>query len=240
MKLLPLCATVAIASLTGCASISVKNVEKRSARVSAPPAVIYVADYDTGGGNWKITSRSRSPEQYKAEVAEILAKELSSDAAAFLKIPVQRVGRSRAVPPNGWLVSGRFTRVSEGNPAGRIIIGLGVGSSKLETETMVIDGRVHGPILQFATTGGSNAIPGLIFSSGPGSAVVTGVSQAMRGVSDDAKRTSRQITASLAEYELEKGWIKTSSLKVKKPGEYQLLQPMMRPATADSPSKFHQ
>ncbi|HEV7406094.1 MAG TPA: DUF4410 domain-containing protein [Chthoniobacteraceae bacterium] len=240
MKLFPLLAVAVVLSLTGCASISVKNVEKRAARVPAPPAVIYVADYDTGGGSWNITSISRKPEQYKAEVAEILAKELTADATAFLKIPTQRVGRSKAVPPNGWLVSGKFTRVSEGSPAGRIIIGLGVGSTKLETETTVTDGRVHGPILHFATTGGSNALPGMIFSSGPGSAVVTGVSQAMRGVSDDAKRTSRQITASLAEYELEKGWIKTSSLKVKKPGEYQLLQPLMRPATATSPAKLHQ
>jgi hypothetical protein len=130
--------------------------------------------------------------------------------------------------------------VSEGNPAGRIIVGLGVGGTKLETETTVIDGRVHGPILHFATTGGSNATPGMILSSGPGSAVVTGVTQAMRGVSDDAKRTSRQITAELAEYEVEKGWMKTTDLKVKRPGEYQLLQPMMRPATESSPAKLHQ
>lgn len=240
MNLLPLCAAAMILSLTGCASISVKNVQKRAARVPAPPAVIYVADYETSGGDWKITSRSRKPEQYKAEVAGILAKELAADTTAFLKVPVQRVGRSKAVPPNGWLVSGRFTRVSEGNPAGRIIIGLGVGSTKLETETTVLDGRVHGPILHFATTGGSNATPGLIFSSGPGSAVVTGVTQAMKGISDDAKRTSRQITASLLDYELERGWIKTASLKVKKPGEYQILQPMMRPATATEPAKLHQ
>jgi hypothetical protein len=240
MKFFPLCAAAAILSLTGCASISVKNVEKRAARVPGPPAVIHVADYETSGGNWKITSISRKPEQYKAEVADILAKELAADLSAFLKVPVQRVGRSKAVPPNGWLVTGRFTRVSEGNPAGRIIVGLGVGGTKLETDTTVLDGRVHGPFLHFATTGGSNATPGVLLSSGPGSAVVTGVTAAMRGVSDDAKRTSRQVTAALAEYEVEKGWMKTTSLKVKKPGEYQLLQPMMRPATATSPAKLHQ
>lgn len=240
MKLFPLCAAAVVLSLTGCASISVKNVDKRAARVPGPPAVIYVADFETHGGDWKITSISRQTEQYKAEVADILAKELTADLSAFLKVPVQRVGRSRAVPPNGWLVTGRFTRVSEGNPAERIIVGLGWGGSKLETETTVLDGRVHGPFLHFATTGGSNAIPGMLLSSGPGSAVVTGVTQAMKGVHDDAKRTSRQITASLAEYEVEKGWIKTTSLKVKRPGEYQLLQPMMRPATATSPAKLHQ
>jgi hypothetical protein len=240
MKLFSLCAAAAILSLTGCASISVKNVEKRAARVATPPAVIYVADFDTSGGDWKITSISRNHEQYKAEVASILAKELTADLHAFLKVPVQHVGRARVAPPNSWLVTGRFTRVSEGSPAGRIIVGLGVGGTKLETETTVIDGRVHGPILHFATTGGSNATPGMILSSGPGSAVVTGVTQAMRGVSDDAKRTSRQITAELAEYEVEKGWMKTTDLKVKRPGEYQLLQPMMRPATESSPAKLHQ
>src|SRR3954466_15436980 len=104
MKLFPLCAAAAILSLTGCASISVKNVEKRAARVPGPPAVIYVADYETSGGNWKITSISRKPEQFKAEVADILAKELVADLHAFLRVPVQRAGRARVAPPNGWLV----------------------------------------------------------------------------------------------------------------------------------------
>src|SRR4051812_42341223 len=108
MKLFPLCAAALVLSLTGCASISVKNIEKQAARVPAPPAVVYVADYDTSGGDWKITSISRTPQQYKDEVANILAKELAADLEAFLKVPVKRVGRSTVVPPNGWLVTGRF------------------------------------------------------------------------------------------------------------------------------------
>ena len=228
MKLLPFSAAV-ILSLTGCASISVKDTQKTGNRAPVRPAVIQVADYDTSGGNWKITSISRKPEQYKQEVAALLSKQLTGDLHAFIGVPVQAVGRAKTPPRNGWLVTGRITRLSEGNPAGRILIGLGVGSTKLETETTVLDGRTGAPFLRFATTGGSNATPGMIFSSGPAGAAFTGVTQAMKGISDDTKRTSRMITASLVEYQEEKGWMKGSELKVKRPGEYQLIQPQFRP-----------
>ena len=224
MKILPFGAVVAVLALSGCASVSVKNIE-RHAQAAQPPAVIYLQDYDTRGGNWKITSRSRTPEQFKGEVAELLSKNLAADLEGFLHVPVHRVGSRKDLPPNGWLVTGRFIRVSEGNPAGRILFGLGIGSSKVETETIVFDGRSRGAILQFATTGGSNAYPGALISSGPASSVISGVSQAMRGVNDDTKRTARMVTASMAEFEAEKGWIKPSSLKPKKPGQFQILQP---------------
>ena len=227
MKFLPLSAAL-ILGLTGCASISVKDTQ-HAGRTPGRPAVIQVADFDTSGGNWKITSISRKPEQYKAEVAALLTKELVADLHAFLQVPVQAVGHAKTPPPNGWLVTGKFTRVSEGNPAGRILVGLGLGSSKLETQTVVYDGRTRGPFLSFATTGGSNAVPGMLLSSGPGSAAFTAVTQAMRGVNDDTKRTSRMITASLVEVGESKGWIKGSELKVKRPGEYQLIQPVFRP-----------
>ena len=70
---------------------------------------------------------------------------LAGDLQAYLKVPVQAVGKSKTPPRNGWLVTGRITRLNEGNPAGRIIIGLGVGSTKIETETTVVDGRTGAP-----------------------------------------------------------------------------------------------
>ncbi len=224
MKTFPLIASALLALLSGCASVSVTGV-RQHAEASRPPARFYVADFDTRGGQWNITSRSRSADQFRQETANALAEHLTANINAYLG-PARRIGRSRSVPSDGWLITGRFIRVNEGNPAARMIVGLGAGGSKMETETVVIDGFSGGrPVLQFATTGGSNAMPGMIMSSGPTGAVSNLIQQANRGVRDDTKRTARMITASLAEYMVHRGWLEEARLKAKRPGQFQLLQP---------------
>lgn len=202
-------------------------MEKRRAQVQKP-AVIYVADFDTRGGDWRITSRSKTPDEYKRLAQDTLANAIVKNLEAHVG-PARRVGPARNVPKDGWLVTGRFTRVSEGNPAARIALGLGMGSSKLETETYVIDPSVSGaPFLKFATTGGSNAMPGAITSASATGVVLSSIDQAQRGLSDDSKRTARMITASIAETMVERGHMQDAPLKVKRPGQFQLLQPQQR------------
>lgn len=227
MKKFPLIASALLALLSGCASVSVVGVRER-AEAARPPARFYVADFDTRYGDWNITSQSRTHEQYRRETANALAENLTANLNAYLG-PARRVGNARRAPADGWLITGRFIRVSEGSPAARIIVGLGAGGSKMETETIVIEGASGRPVLQFATTGGSNAMPGMIVSSGPAGAVSNAVQQAGRGVRDDTKRTARMITASLTEYMVHRGWIDEARLKVKHPGEFQLLQPQGAP-----------
>jgi hypothetical protein len=191
----------------------------------AKPTQFYVANFETRGGQWNVTSRSRSERQFQKETADALAEALTATLNTYVG-PARRVGTSRSVPPNTWLISGRFLRVSEGNPAVRIIVGLGAGGSKMETEAIILDGSAGGrPVMQFATTGGSNAMPGMLASTGPGGVVTNAVQQAYRGVRDDTKRTARMITASIAEYMEKRGWITEARLKTKRPGQFQLLQP---------------
>lgn len=231
MKTFPLVASAILALFSGCASVSVTGVRQHAEAVRRP-AQFYVANFDTRGGQWNITSRSRTPEQFKQETANALADALTANMNAYVG-PTRRVGNTRAVPADGWLITGRFIRVSEGNPAARIIVGLGAGGSKMETETVVLDGASRGrPVLQFATTGGSNAMPGMIISSGPAGAVSNAVQQATRGVRDDTKRTARMITASVAEAMVQRGWLESARLKTKQPGKFQILQPQGTPHRA--------
>jgi hypothetical protein len=198
MKSVFLASAALMAIFSGCASVSVTGVRQTRDGV-AKPAQFYVGDFETRGGQWNITSRSRTQEQYQQEVTNALAESLTASINGYLG-PARRVGSSRSVPRDGWLITGRFIRVSEGNPAARVIVGLGAGASKLETETIVLDGSAGGnPILQFGTTGGSNAMPGMIISSGPAGAVSNAVQQVNKGIKDDTKRTARMITASLSE-----------------------------------------
>ncbi|MHA3771031.1 DUF4410 domain-containing protein [Verrucomicrobiota bacterium sgz303538] len=231
MKTFPLVASAILALFSGCASVSVTGVRQHAEAVRRP-AQFYVANFDTRGGQWNITSRSRTPEQFKRETANALADALTANMNAYVG-PTRRIGNTRAVPADGWLITGRFIRVSEGNPAARIIVGLGAGGSKMETETVVLDGASGGrPVLQFATTGGSNAMPGMIISSGPAGAVSNAVQQATRGVRDDTKRTARMITASVAEAMVQRGWLESARLKTKQPGKFQILQPQGTPHRA--------
>jgi hypothetical protein len=207
---------------------------RQDAQPKAKPARFYVADFDTRGGQWNVTSRTRTPEQFRGETANALADALVANLSAYLG-PAQRVGNSRGVPRDGWLITGRFIRVNEGNPAARIVVGLGAGGSKMETETIVLDGTAGGrKVLQFGTTGGSNAMPGMIISSGPGGVVTNALQQAGRGVRDDTKRTARMITASLAETMQQRGWIDNARLKTKRPGQFQILQPQGTPKSRNT------
>jgi hypothetical protein len=223
MKTFLLVASALLVLFSGCASVSVTDV-RRGAESNQRPRQFYVADFDTSRGQWEVTSRSRSEEQFRRETADALAEALTANLNAYVG-PARRIGNSRAVPPDGWLITGRFTRVSEGNPATRIIVGLGAGGSKMETQTTIIDGSSRRPVLEFTTTGGSNAMPGAIVATGPAGVVTNAVYQAGRGVSDDTKRTARMITASVAEQMAQRGWLDRSRLRTKRPGEFQLLQP---------------
>ena len=226
MRPLPVIALAALLTFTGCASVSVRNVERSRVAVERPQ-VFHVADFEVEGGEWNITSRSKSVAEYQRDTQDLLADALVKNLNAYLG-PARRVGRSDRVPPNGWLITGRFIRVSEGSPGLRVVIGLGAGGSKLETETVVYhQPRSH--FLRFGTSGGSNAMPGMIMSSGPVGAVSNAVQQVNKGVRDDTKRTARMITGSIAEYMAERGWIDEVSLKAKRPGEFQLLQPQGTP-----------
>jgi hypothetical protein len=95
----------------------------------------------------------------------------------------------------------------------------------METRVSVTDLSGNGkPFLTFETTGGSNAMPGLLESSGPGGAVLSVTSQSMMGVTDDSARTSRMIAGVLNGYMIEHGWLsKDKKYSAKKLGDYQLI-----------------
>jgi hypothetical protein len=121
-------------------------------------------------------------------------------------------------------VTGEFVRVYTGSRILRAGVGLGAGGTKMETRVSVFDLASAGrPFLTFETTGGSNAMPGLLTNPGT-SAAISMTMQAMMGVTDDAARTSRMITGELAEYLVERGWLaKDKAYSAKKLGKYQLV-----------------
>ncbi|HYR57812.1 MAG TPA: DUF4410 domain-containing protein [Chthoniobacteraceae bacterium] len=227
MKLAPaLPATLAAALLSACSSVSVRDYQQTAA--VKKPAHIYVAAFDTSSGAFKIAgdkSGATAP-AFKQNVSKILTDYTVENISKHVA-PATKVATA-AAPRDGWLVAGRFTRVNTGSRGLRMFIGLGAGGSKMETAVDVFDASRAKPFMHFATSGGSNAMPGLVTSGGPGvGAAYSMIYQAHNGVTDDAARTSRMIAGALSEYFGERGWIaKDKVFKIKKPGEYQLVHGM--------------
>jgi hypothetical protein len=138
--------------------------------------------------------------------------------------PAERVGNVVGLPKTGWLVSGEFLRVNTGSRILRAGVGLGAGGTKMETRVHVYDlSSSAQPFLTFETTGGSNAMPGLLTNPGT-TAAISMTTQAMMGVTDDCARTSRMIAGELNEYLIHRGWLdKSKAYSVKKLGKYQLV-----------------
>jgi hypothetical protein len=73
----------------------------------------------------------------------------------------------------------------------------------------------NAPFLSFNTTGGSGAEPGAATNPIPFSSAPTALLATRTGITDDAHRTARMITAAVADYQVQRGWL--SPDKVQKP-----------------------
>lgn len=194
-------------ALAGCASVSLTNVEEGPAAHGAPPAMIYVTDFATAGSTWKVDRSGAELQEFQTTLAQYLAdetvKRLNEHVAAA------KILEPRQQPPaNCWVVRGRFLRVEQGSRALRATVGFGAGGTKMETVTEVVDYRVNPPVtvMRFNSTGGTNAEPGAIISTDPISAGLTLAVQSLGGLSLDATRTARMITAQISQYYYHQDW----------------------------------
>jgi len=108
-------------------------------------------------------------------------------------------------------VRGEFTAVCQGSRLLRSAIGFGAGQTTMETRVEVYNLAQDSstPFLTFSTTGGSGSEPGAIlaFTTDPLQLAIGGVSGAAHGLSEDTKRTAREITAKFSDYMHQRGWI---------------------------------
>jgi Domain of unknown function (DUF4410) len=191
--------------LAGCASVGVRNPTQATGNPKLPKQ-IFVADFDTSKGAFRVNRSGDELVNLQEKTANVLADYLVSDLTKSV-IPATRQNGSRRTRADAWLITGEFVRVNEGSRALRGLIGLGAGGTKMETVVRVYDlSRLSKePVLQFETSGGSNAEPGAaaggLFGALPNALRNAGA----RGVTDDTARTARQITAMVADYYAKNG-----------------------------------
>jgi hypothetical protein len=213
--LAPVCAAASALALCSCASVSVRGLETSGARPVRAPQRFLVEPFSVARTDVKENAMGREKGRIKHDaqrlIANYLVKELSQNIAPAT------LARSRgSSAQNAWVVSGELTKVYEGNRLLRMGIGLGAGGTKMETRVAVRNASAgNRPFLQFATSGGSNAMPGAATNPIPFSSAPSALLQTTTGVTDDAARTARQITAAIADYMVERGWLAPG--KVRKP-----------------------
>ncbi len=197
------CALVTIL-LASCASVSVKDAREVSATPIKMPEKIYVQKFSMDGAKVEIDMQGKELEEYKQAVVDMLHTRLVDRLPEIAPVEEYKGG---ALPNEGWLIQGKFTWVNHGTKAARVLVGFGLGATKMETDVEVteLDGGAPRKFLTLKTTGGSNAEPGLAGSLvTPG----TGVSEAVAGSAagaaisfpEDALRTAREIRNYLVDY----------------------------------------
>jgi hypothetical protein len=149
--------------------------------------------------------------EFKKNLQLMLKTAMAADLTDRLVPAVPGTKSDGSRHKNAWLVRGEFTTVYQGSRLLRSAIGFGAGGTKVETRVQVYDLAQNSgvPFLTFSTTGGSGSEPGAILalSTDPLQLAIGGVSGAAHGLSEDTKRTAREITAKFSDYMYNRGWI---------------------------------
>jgi hypothetical protein len=152
-------ATIALL-LAGCSSAKVQpQVDNAMYRRLVPPSIVRVRAFDTSVGTWEgpVTAQS-ARDKLRANLAERLVECLGEIAAT-------EVYPSLQPPADGWLITGKFVRVTAPRTVSLGVMGeMGWGGTKLVTEVTVYDltESATDPIFVFTTSDGSKRPVGLV------------------------------------------------------------------------------
>jgi hypothetical protein len=190
--------------LTSCASVSVQDAHEISTTPIKMPEKIYVQKFSMDGAKVEIDKQGKELEEYKQAVVDLLHTRLVDRLPEIASVEEYKGG---PLPAEGWLIQGKFTWVNHGTKAARVLVGFGLGATKMETEVEVteLDAGNARKFLALKTTGGSNAEPGLAGSLvTPGAGVSEAVAGSAAGAAisfpEDALRTAREIRNYLVDY----------------------------------------
>ena len=154
------------------------------------------------------------------QAANALAEELVR-GLHDLGFTAERKPRGTPIGSHQLLIDGMFLDVDEGSLLKRLVIGFGVGASKIDTEVHVRYGTEHRKALDFRTHADSGKMPGAAATMGAGAVVQGGVTAGMAATSAGAgavkayhsevermaAHSAHQAVAYLSEFFAKQGWI---------------------------------
>lgn len=176
------------------------------------PTVLYIRDFDleyehlqSGGMLKRQGVLRRVPAPLKGDDPQKKAQHIVQGMTAALVavftekgIAVRHLEIGMPLPEEGWLVSGEFLEVDEGNRAVRATIGFGKGATAMDVAVSVSDlaSRPNEPFMVFGTAKTAGKMPGAVVTMNPYVAAAKFVME--KNASDkDIKKTAEQIATQI-------------------------------------------
>ena len=195
--------------LGACSSVSV--VEERENAALAPkslPPQLLVSPFEVSEGARFHVAAVEKNEDPREKVGRLIAEGVLSRGTRWVA-PAKILEPGKKPPSSGLLIKGRVLVAEQGSRALRLGVGLGAGRTHMDTTVAIYNLAASSkkPWITCKTTGGSNMEPGLLFGLivpspatipiliGVAGGTVSTVSRSHKGVTQDAKRTGRAITA---------------------------------------------
>ncbi len=177
-------------------------------------------------GEARGTSETQQEREIGRQVANVLAEELVR-GLRDLGFSVERKPRGSLIGSHQLLIDGEFLDIDEGNRLGRLVIGFGVGASRVDMEVHTYYGPRRRDLLDFRTHSDSGSLPGAAAAMDAGAAIQGGVTagMAVAGAAEGAFKeyhsevermaahSADQAVAYLSEFFAEQGWIRPDQVK---------------------------
>jgi hypothetical protein len=134
---------------------------------------------------------------------------------------VEAAEHGKAVGEHELLIDGRLSRVDEGNPLRRWVVGFGAGAAQMTTRVRAFYGSNGRKVLEFITQAGSGQLPGVAATAPAGaaaslsigigiaasSAVTKGIQEDLTSAEQLALASAEQAVRFLSEFFARQGWI---------------------------------
>lgn len=227
----------AVIALAGCASTSVQPEQETAMANLPPPSVVLVHKFGVNASEVKATqglygkavdaveheSIGQEEQALGQEVSNNVTDQLVKKIAA-MGLNAQRATLDTYVPANALVITGYFRDIDEGNKMQELVIGLGLGEAKMDTQVQVLTPAGAGQfrtLLEFETHADSGKLPGAALTMGAGAAAQGGVTAGMAAANvavsgvkayktamgPMADRTANKAATYLGKYFAGQGWI---------------------------------
>jgi hypothetical protein len=105
-------AVASLCTLAGCASVGVRNPSEAAVSPKLPNQIL-VADFDTGGGTFRVNRSGDELVAFQQKTASALANYLVADLSKSVT-PAAHDNNPKRTRMSAWLVKGEFVRVNQG------------------------------------------------------------------------------------------------------------------------------
>ncbi len=200
------------------------------------PQVIVVYDFAvteaevTGHPGSMNNETSASSEGKQEKIGRQAANTLAEELVRRLRelgFDAERRPRGTPIGSDQLLIDGMFLDVDKGNQLERLVIGFGMGASRVDADVQVYYGMEREKLLDFRTHADSGKLPGAAATMGAGAVVAGGITAGMAAASAAegtvkeyksevermAKHSADKAVAYLSEFFAEQGWIRSGQIK---------------------------